>query len=101
MTTDATASEYADANLTDDEQQVRDWVLTREVICDKPTPSPPNGRYCARFPATKAELRAVEKAVDEALDRGEGLLSQVTYSFDRHYGDDRLPRRVARDHFSR
>jgi hypothetical protein len=35
-------------------------------------------RSDARFAATDEELRAIEAAVDDCLDRGEGLLSQFS-----------------------
>jgi hypothetical protein len=61
-------------------KRLREWILDREVIWDEPTPRRPSGRYRARFVATEAEAGAITKAVDEALDRGEGLLSHVRYS---------------------
>lgn len=61
------------------EEPVSAWELDREVIWDEPTLSRPSGRYCARFSATEAESRAITKAVDDALDRDEGLLSHFQY----------------------
>jgi hypothetical protein len=59
------------------ETELREWVIWREVEWDEPTPTRPNGRYRARVVATEADVRAIEKAVGDALERGEGLLSHV------------------------
>jgi len=56
------------------------WILRREVVWDEPTPSRPNGVYYVHIPATHEELRVIEAAVDECLDRGEGLLSHIVSS---------------------
>jgi hypothetical protein len=59
---------------------LREWILDRDVIWDEPTQRRPSGRYRARFVATEAEAGAISEAVNDALERGEGLLSHVLYS---------------------
>jgi hypothetical protein len=73
------SSPVCDQILGDTAESDSTWELDQEVIWDEPTPSRPNGRYRARFEATRAEAEAITRAVDDALDRGEGLLYHVFY----------------------